>query len=614
MSDRIPIKMLLDLDKKPFLPYTTAKAVMMDGENKSVQDIIKQLEQESSEPGPVGPPGPQGEPGPQGPPGPAGDPGPQGEPGPVGPPGDSGPAGEDGVTPTFEVGTVSTGEANVEMTGENNHYTLDFTFPEGEGNSEVIVLDKGSSQTNCIVLKDLNPGIYRLPHNSGGNHYFKITGEEGYYDYLKINTLDYLYIVHKKYEDAIDNEVVSSYIDARGVLILVKKSTTSNTGIVSSSSPNGNLHFVQDNVLTTITKKWTYNVLPESSQTPTKDTHLVTKAYVDSVASSGEDTNTTYTLSKDGDTINLTGSDGSSSSVTVTEGSENIPEIHYIDASDANNPVIMEDLDPGVYMFKTSSAYNYLKLDSTITSKLSMYSLDYILRVEKKPSEVAVNEAFAYFLTDEHKLAFLRKSSSTSNGGLSVYKNDNSNVPRFTRRNKDESITGAWRFNSYLPQTELTPTLAGHFTPKRYVDASVETKQNKVLSGTTAPTSDLGVDGDVYLLEIDETAYNNFDYGEVVVGTYRGKPLYRNIFNIGALPNNGLRTVAHGIANIDYLYDYLGMSTNSSGASLKLPRVHPTASLCIVYEIDKTNITLYTQYDFSSYNVEVTMYYTKTTD
>lgn len=81
MSDRIPIKMLLDLDKKPFLPYTTAKAVMMDGENKSVQDVVKQLEQAGGSQGPAGPPGP------------AGDPGPQGEPGPVGPPGEPGKSG-----------------------------------------------------------------------------------------------------------------------------------------------------------------------------------------------------------------------------------------------------------------------------------------------------------------------------------------------------------------------------------------------------------------------------------------------------------------------------------------------------------------------------------------
>lgn len=94
MSDRIPIKMLLDLDKKPFLPYTTAKAIMMDGENKSVQDVIKQLEQEGGRPGPQGP---QGEPGPQGPKGDKGDKGDTGEPGAPGKDGKDGAPGLQGI-------------------------------------------------------------------------------------------------------------------------------------------------------------------------------------------------------------------------------------------------------------------------------------------------------------------------------------------------------------------------------------------------------------------------------------------------------------------------------------------------------------------------------------
>jgi hypothetical protein len=164
------------------------------------------------------------------------------------------------------------------------------------------------------------------------------------------------------------------------------------------------------------------------------------------------------------------------------------------------------------------------------------------------------------------------------------------------------------------PKGDTGTVDTSNFYTKAQVDTKVNAKQNKVLTGATVPTTSVGSNGDIYLLEINEVPYNDFEYGEVAVGTYRGKPLYRNIFNIGALPNNGLRTVAHGVANISHIYDYVGMAINSSGATLKLPRVHPTTSLCIVYEIDKTNITLYTQYDFSAYNVEVTMYYTKTTD
>ena len=511
MSDKIPIKMLLDLDKKPFLPYTTAKAVMMDGENKSVQDVVKQLEQAGGSQGPAGPPGPQGEPGPVGPPG---EPGPQGSPGIDGKDGKDGvdgTNGTDGVTPTFEVGTVSTGEANVEMVEEDDHYKLNFTFPESSGgNSEVTVLDKGSSQRDCIVLKDLNPGIYRLPHNNGGTHYFKVTGEEGYYDYLTMNTLDYLYIVHKKYEDAVDNEIVASYMDARGILNLVRKSTTSNTGIVRSTSQNSELHFVQKNASAIITSKWTYNVLPESSTAPTTDNQLVNKAYVDSVASSGGGT----------------------------------PEVRYLDAgTSTSNPVIMEDLDPGIYMFKSSSTYYYLKLNSTITSTISIYSLDFILRVEKKPSEVADNEAFAYFLTDELKLGVIKKSSSTSNGGMSVLKSDNTGIPRFTRRNKNESITGSWTFNSYLPTTTLTPTQTAQFATKGYVDNLI----NVIYPvGTYYETSDATFNpntawGGTWVLEEDGTVlvsksndpYSKFDTN---VGTVLGEEEHQ--LKVDEIPNH----------------------------------------------------------------------------
>ena len=350
MSNRIPIKMLLDLDKKPFLPYTTARAVMMDGENKSVQDIIKQLEQEGGKPGPQGPQGiqgPQGDPGPVGPigpqgpkgdkgdkgePGEPGEPGKDGEPGPQGPQGIQGPQGDPG--PVGPIGPQG---------------------PKGDKG------DKGEPGEPGEPGKDGEPGPQgpQGPVGPAG-----ATGPQG----------------------------------PQGI-----------QGIQGEPGPKGDI----------------------GPQGPKGDTGTV-------------DTSNFYT--------------------------------------------------------------------------------------------------------------------------------------------------------------------------KAQVDTKVNAKQNKVLTGTSAPTTSTGSDGDIYLLEINEASYNDFNYGEVVVGTYRGKPLYRNIFNIGALPNNGLRTVAHGIANIDYIYDYLGMATNNSGASLKLPRVHPTASLCIVYEIDKTNITLFTGYDFSSYNVEVTIYYTKTTD
>ena len=95
-------------------------------------------------PGPVGatgPTGPQGIPGADGAVGPTGPAGADGAVGPTGPAGadgavgPTGPAGADGITPTFTIGTVTTGEpgteASVTITGTPPEYILNFTIPQG---------------------------------------------------------------------------------------------------------------------------------------------------------------------------------------------------------------------------------------------------------------------------------------------------------------------------------------------------------------------------------------------------------------------------------------------------------------------------------------------------
>ena len=81
--------------------------------------------------GPAGPAGPQGATGPAGPTGPQGETGPAGPAGPQGATGPAGPQGEAGVTPTFTVGTVTTGaQAQVTLTGTPPDYVLNFVLPD----------------------------------------------------------------------------------------------------------------------------------------------------------------------------------------------------------------------------------------------------------------------------------------------------------------------------------------------------------------------------------------------------------------------------------------------------------------------------------------------------
>ena len=95
--------------------------------------------------GPMGPMGPEGIPGEQGPrgyqgvqgvqgvqgeQGPPGETGPAGPQGIQGPPGETGPAGPQGETPTFTIGTVTTGDPpSVTVTGTAPDYVLNFVLP-----------------------------------------------------------------------------------------------------------------------------------------------------------------------------------------------------------------------------------------------------------------------------------------------------------------------------------------------------------------------------------------------------------------------------------------------------------------------------------------------------
>lgn len=121
----------------------------------------------------TGPQGPQGEPGPQGP---QGETGPQGPAGPAGPQGETGATGEqgvqgiqgpqgepgnDGVSPTVNIGTVTTlppsSPATVVNSGTQSNVILDFGIPQG-------------SNANCLSIPTV---VASLPvDGEGGIFYF----------------------------------------------------------------------------------------------------------------------------------------------------------------------------------------------------------------------------------------------------------------------------------------------------------------------------------------------------------------------------------------------------------------------------------------------------------
>lgn len=100
---------------------------------------------------------------------------------------------------------------------------------------------------------------------------------------------------------------------------------------------------------------------------------------------------------------------------------------------------------------------------------------------------------------------------------------------------------------------------------------------------------------------------------ETVVGTYMGKPLYRKVFDCGALPNNTTKEILHNIANLNIITNISGTGWESDGTTIPLPT--PARSSPVVIYIDKSKIYITAITDRSTMiNSNVIIEYTKTTD
>lgn len=93
-----------------------------------------------------------------------------------------------------------------------------------------------------------------------------------------------------------------------------------------------------------------------------------------------------------------------------------------------------------------------------------------------------------------------------------------------------------------------------------------------------------------------------------------GKPIYRKVVNIGALPNAAMKNVAHGITNIDTITDYYGMVASTSKTALKIPYVATESLDYIAMYVSITNVAVKTKQDMSAYSGYAVIEYTKTTD
>lgn len=86
------------------------------------------------------------------------------------------------------------------------------------------------------------------------------------------------------------------------------------------------------------------------------------------------------------------------------------------------------------------------------------------------------------------------------------------------------------------------------------------------------------------------------------------RDIFRKTFDIGALPNNGIKNVAHGITEIPINFRLLSMwgaATNTtSGSSIPLPYTS-IAGNHVDIKMDTTNIIITTNLDYSLYDESV---------
>lgn len=89
-----------------------------------------------------------------------------------------------------------------------------------------------------------------------------------------------------------------------------------------------------------------------------------------------------------------------------------------------------------------------------------------------------------------------------------------------------------------------------------------------------------------------------------------GKPIYRKVVDIGSLPNNATKTVAHGITGISQVITLRGMVTD--GNFYLLPMMTATGPGQTIISVTGANITIISSTDRHTLSGFVILEYTKT--
>ena len=137
-----------------------------------------------------------------------------------------------------------------------------------------------------FILEGRKPGIYWLP-NVPGTTTLYMKGTASNRTYFVKGIYGPLHIV-KEYTEASENEVVALYQSNVGTYFAVLKSSRNSSGLTEGTKINNYFDLVGKNGTQDLTNQFNFtSLIPKitSSTSPTEDTHIVTKGYVDNAIS-----------------------------------------------------------------------------------------------------------------------------------------------------------------------------------------------------------------------------------------------------------------------------------------------------------------------------------------
>lgn len=232
---KLPIHTLLDKDKKPFIPFVTAKCIPLDGTSDTVYDRLEALNNKE-----VVQPSVATE-----------------------------------VTAVYNYQTLPVSDVTpTEDTQFTNKKYVDETVAnvDVQGGGMSVTYLSENSRSNPMILTQAKAGIYVMPNYS---FYFKKEETDSYvYDEALLDKTVY---VLKDYEDAEEGEIFLHYMKRQGRTgCAIKTSTGVSTGEKSTAS-----YILHADSSPGISGLFTFTRLPESTVVPTTDAQFTNKKYVD---------------------------------------------------------------------------------------------------------------------------------------------------------------------------------------------------------------------------------------------------------------------------------------------------------------------------------------------